>query len=90
MIPCKSSLNFYEKSLEAIDKRKLVSDELFPKIESISNAIALDRFIQKRQIEKFPCFNCQYYYGKDSIVCAVHPSGSDSTNCPDKVFTSDF
>lgn len=31
------------------------------------------------------CVGCQYYHGRDHIVCAVHPSGWDGDECPDKL-----
>ncbi|MGL4620020.1 MAG: hypothetical protein ACRCZS_13315 [Chroococcidiopsis sp.] len=30
------------------------------------------------------CNNCKYYYGRNSIVCAVHPSGYKGATCKDR------
>ena len=33
-----------------------------------------------------PCNVCQYYYGKDGLICAVHPSGRPEQLCRDWEF----
>lgn len=87
MLPCKSILDAYEKSLdELISKRELVSDRLFPKTENISDALRWEKYhtlTQKCRIENEPCSNCQYYYGKHDIVCAVHTFGYEGDSCKD-------
>lgn len=29
------------------------------------------------------CVNCKFYHGKNGIVCAVHPGGTESDSCAD-------
>ena len=41
-----------------------------------------DKLLEKLELSK-PCNICRYYYGKDSLTCAVHPSGRPIPLCPD-------
>jgi hypothetical protein len=36
-----------------------------------------------RQTKLPSCKQCKYYFGENSIQCAVHPSGKESQYCPD-------
>lgn len=36
-----------------------------------------------RQTKLPSCKQCKYYFGEDSIHCAIHPSGKESQYCPD-------
>lgn len=37
-----------------------------------------------------PCNVCRYYYGRDGLICAVHPSGSVDKLCRDWDFRADL
>lgn len=44
-----------------------------------------DILLEKLEQNK-PCNVCQYYYGKDGLICAVHPSGRPEELCSDWAF----
>lgn len=37
----------------------------------------------KETLGKSDCQSCKYFYGKDQIVCAIHPSGYETVSCID-------
>jgi CheY-like chemotaxis protein len=41
-----------------------------------------DTLLEKLEQVK-PCNICRYYYGRDGLTCAVHPSGRPKELCPD-------
>lgn len=45
-----------------------------------------DRMLEKLEQTK-PCNVCRYYYGRDGLICAVHPSGSTEKLCHDWDFS---
>jgi twitching motility two-component system response regulator PilH len=66
----------FQQALD-IDPHHTVARQYQARVENQWN-----RLLEKLEQTK-PCNLCRYYYGKDGLICAVHPSGSVEKLCPD-------
>ncbi len=73
------ALTAFEQALD-IDPNHSLARHYQAKVQKDWTAL-LEKLEQNK-----PCYVCRYYYGKDGLTCAVHPSGRPEELCGDWEF----
>ncbi len=79
-------IKFYESALAAFEQALAIDPNHSIALQYRDNLQKnWDTLLEKLEQTK-PCNVCRYYYGKDGLICAVHPSGRPEELCRDWEF----
>lgn len=79
-------IKFYQCALSAFDQAlEMESNHSLARQQQVIVQRDWDALLEKLEQNK-PCNVCRYYYGKDGLTCAVHPSGRPEELCGDWEF----
>lgn len=76
-------LKFYECALAAFEQALSIESNHLLAHQYQTNVRKKWDILQENLENTKPCKVCQYYYGKDGFVCAVHPDGPIEKLCRD-------
>jgi twitching motility two-component system response regulator PilH len=79
-------IKFYHCALAAFEQAlEIAPNHSLAHQQQVSVQRKHNNLLEKLE-QKKPCKVCQYYYGKDGLICAVHPSGRPEELCRDWEF----